>query len=891
MSEFQKVSPLLDKWSVGSLIGRNGGTSVYQLTNNSTSGSRRGVLKHITIPASDNQVKALIYTGAVSNESQAHQYYKNVVDDLERELALINSVADQTNILIYRDCQIVEKEGKPGFDVYLICDYCDSLPLHLENFHITKLRALNLGLDICGALSALRSSGLIHRDIKPENIFVNEFGQYMLGDLGVARIDSLAGSHVPNNLISDFSPPELHDVGAEPGITIDIYALGLILYRIFNGMHAPFEDEKTSKSSADRLRLEGEPFPFPIYADYELSEIILKACAFKPEDRYQTPDEFHRALRSYSMRNEVADEVIVPPIIHEQDIEPTEDWSDGESDPEQETAPVETDSNFAESFAPAEIPVVSDGEQKPEVGFVGDLEPDEEPEAPPAASKPNRRGKLLIIAAAVLAVAFAATAAVTLLWPTVTIRSFMAETLSSTEILLQWTPEGYEPGGWTVTYSDVYGNTRSAQTGENKYTFTGLNPGTSYTFTITPDKDHIRVNGIAQLSSRTNSHTEVAAFTAQALSSSEVLLEWTVSGTQPDGWVVIYGTQDGAAQTLNAGGNRATVTGLVPDTLYVFDLTSDFGTELTGQRQVTCRTKRLTTIEAFTGYSELPSSIQLEWSFDGSVPELWTLEITGSDGTLRNERTMDARAEITGLISGVSYTITLSAGDEIDIAGQNLTTVTTVTSGVASISAETVDFTTVSVSWKPEGLTPDEWVVYYSYDGGATEASVTSTEPQVTIGGLLPTTSYRIRIASEEFALTGELITEVRTMDAERFEDYGCENAIMVLYQLPDKDQWSHYDLSTPKNVFSPGEPIAYAINADYEETEEDKTVNTTYVIRNHADGTVVTYFYASRSWDGSWVTASHTGSIDVTPQTPGEYRINVYFNNKLMATTVFSIA
>ena len=59
---------------------------------------------------------------------------------------------------------------------------------------------------------------------------------------------------------------------------------------------AAFEDEKTSARAADKLRVTGQQLPAPMYADYEMADILLKACAFKPEDRYQTPQELQEAL-------------------------------------------------------------------------------------------------------------------------------------------------------------------------------------------------------------------------------------------------------------------------------------------------------------------------------------------------------------------------------------------------------------------------------------------------------------------------------------------------------------------------------------------------------------------------------------------------------------------
>ncbi len=160
----------------------------------------------------------------------------------------------------------------------------------------------------------LREAGLIHRDVKPSNVYLSSSGHYLLGDLGIAKIDELKYCSMPENMLSSFSAPELFSLLGTIEPTTDIYSVGMILYRIYNGNHGPFEDEKTSARAADKLRVTGEQLPAPMYADYEMADILLKACAFKPEDRYQTPQELQEALLEYGKRNEASDALIVPPI-------------------------------------------------------------------------------------------------------------------------------------------------------------------------------------------------------------------------------------------------------------------------------------------------------------------------------------------------------------------------------------------------------------------------------------------------------------------------------------------------------------------------------------------------------------------------------------------------
>ena len=94
--------------------------------------------------------------------------------------------------------------------------------------------------------------------------------------------------------------------------TIDLYALGMVLYLVYNGGQGPFAE---SQEGAEARRLKGEALPPPAYADYEMAAIILKAAAFRPEDRWQSPEAMGQALVSYMQRNPVNDSVIAAPIV------------------------------------------------------------------------------------------------------------------------------------------------------------------------------------------------------------------------------------------------------------------------------------------------------------------------------------------------------------------------------------------------------------------------------------------------------------------------------------------------------------------------------------------------------------------------------------------------
>ena len=232
LTEIQLNTELMTNMEIVDCLSRRGGTAVYSVK--STKSDQMYVLKHISVPESQRQVDALILTGAAADEEAAQAYYQQVVSDYQTELELLETLANSPMIGSFRSYEIKPKEDGVGFDVYLLAEHRTTLEKYLSDTEITQSSTVNLAMDLCGALSELRTAGLVHRDVKPGNIYLNPQGHFMLGDMGIAKIDGLKYCSMPEAMISSYSAPELFDLMAEVNETVDLYAVGLILYRIYN---------------------------------------------------------------------------------------------------------------------------------------------------------------------------------------------------------------------------------------------------------------------------------------------------------------------------------------------------------------------------------------------------------------------------------------------------------------------------------------------------------------------------------------------------------------------------------------------------------------------------------------------------------------------------------
>ena len=309
MSEPKLISPMLDNYIMGSPISEHHGVCCCPAIENGT--EDRYIIKVISVPASPAQLDALLLTGAYPDKASALKYFLQMKDEILQEVDTLEKLSELEGFLPYSQVQVVPMESEEGFDIYLKRSYKRSLQKHFTRHSFTHLDALNLGLDLCAALGVCRRSGYMYVDLKPSNVFVTDQRLFRIGDLGFIRLSSLKYASLPEKYQSIYTPPEVRDAFSSLNDTMDVYAAGLILYQTYNNGQLPFNSEIQP----------GDTLPAPLYADYEMSEIILKACAPNPEDRWADPMQMGQAIVSYMQRNGASDTPIVPMPVAESEEE------------------------------------------------------------------------------------------------------------------------------------------------------------------------------------------------------------------------------------------------------------------------------------------------------------------------------------------------------------------------------------------------------------------------------------------------------------------------------------------------------------------------------------------------------------------------------------------
>lgn len=299
MSEPKLISPLLDDFVMGAPMSEHHGVRCCPAMPNNS--DKRYIVKIISIPASQVQLDALLLAGAYSSQASALSYFKELADDTAAEAEILKKLSKFEGFVPYEGVQIAPMEGKTGYEVYLLSPYKRSLERHMRKKPMTHLNAVNLGLDLCASMVMCRRAGYLYVDLKPGNVFINEKQEFRVGDLGFVKLDSLKYASLPDKYRSAYTAPEVTDAWSSLNDTIDTYAIGMILYQVYN-------DGKLPENA--------QPLPAPMYADYEMAEIILKAVAPDPKDRWADPMQMGQALVAYMQRNTVNDVPIVPlPVV------------------------------------------------------------------------------------------------------------------------------------------------------------------------------------------------------------------------------------------------------------------------------------------------------------------------------------------------------------------------------------------------------------------------------------------------------------------------------------------------------------------------------------------------------------------------------------------------
>lgn len=287
------------EWELIEKIGEGSFGKVYKAKRTERGRSFYSAIKIISIPASKGELDSV--RSEMNNEQSTREYFRNLVEDCIQEIYTMEHFCGNSYVVSFEDFKVVEYLDEIGWDISIRMEYLTSFMDYCTGKELTEKEVIKLGCDLAMALIYCRKLNIIHRDVKPENIFVSRFGDFKLGDFGIAREQAHTMSNMSKKGTYSYMAPEIYK-GEKYDSSIDIYSLGIVLYKLMNQNRLPFLslDKQLityrDKETALARRMAGEKMPVPVNASAAFSHIILKACAYEPGKRYRKPEDMLRDL-------------------------------------------------------------------------------------------------------------------------------------------------------------------------------------------------------------------------------------------------------------------------------------------------------------------------------------------------------------------------------------------------------------------------------------------------------------------------------------------------------------------------------------------------------------------------------------------------------------------
>jgi uncharacterized repeat protein (TIGR01451 family) len=280
-SQFE-INQMIDHYRIISLLGRGGMSEVYLAQDTK-------LHRHVALK--------LLRANLTRDKQRLKRFQQE---------ACAASALSHPNILT------IHGSGQQGDLHFIVTEYIEGKTLRqmLIEGKLTLGHALDVVVQVSGALAAAFAAGIIHRDIKPENIIVRPDGYVKVLDFGLAKLtgreDALpwlssfsildTSPGMVMGTVNYMSPEQARGLPVDGGS--DIFSLGVVLYEMLTG-RPPFDGKTPSDVIASIL--EKEPLPLTLYwpeVPFELQRIVSKTLQKERNERYQFIKDLHLELKN-----------------------------------------------------------------------------------------------------------------------------------------------------------------------------------------------------------------------------------------------------------------------------------------------------------------------------------------------------------------------------------------------------------------------------------------------------------------------------------------------------------------------------------------------------------------------------------------------------------------
>jgi serine/threonine-protein kinase len=191
--------------------------------------------------------------------------------------------------------------GAVGGTYYIVMEYVHGETLKdlvRRRGRLAPSEAIGLALGLLAALDNAHAAGIVHRDVKSQNILLDPAGTVKVTDFGIARAGDSQMTEAGSILgTAQYLAPE-QARGEAVDLRSDLYSVGVVLYEMVTGA-VPFQGDSAVTVALKHVNeFPSEPSEVVPGLPYALNQIVMKALAKEPAQRYQTAAEFASDLNS-----------------------------------------------------------------------------------------------------------------------------------------------------------------------------------------------------------------------------------------------------------------------------------------------------------------------------------------------------------------------------------------------------------------------------------------------------------------------------------------------------------------------------------------------------------------------------------------------------------------
>ena len=249
----------------------------------------------------DRKVAIKVLRGDLSSDDK-------FIRRFQREALSVSNLSHPNIVEVY---DVGEEDG----EYYIVMEYIEGKTLKQllkKRESLTLTEVIDIMTQLTDGISHAHESYIIHRDIKPQNIMIQDDGRIKITDFGIAMALNATQLTQTNSVMGSvhYLPPEQAS-GKGATVKSDIYSMGILMYELLTGT-VPFKGDnaveialKHMKDKIPSIRKQDPSIP------QSVENILLKATAKNPRNRYDTAKEMHEDLLNCLKEEHANDKKIV----------------------------------------------------------------------------------------------------------------------------------------------------------------------------------------------------------------------------------------------------------------------------------------------------------------------------------------------------------------------------------------------------------------------------------------------------------------------------------------------------------------------------------------------------------------------------------------------------